>query len=149
MKQTVLGEPLDTFEKKLKWQSRGRIFAVAALLCLNIWVCSLRTDENHRWLLLLNIISDILVGGWLLYYTDTRIRLMRTLVDLVIRPKRTFQAQVLKISTKTRRIPGLTCVPVQTDKRTVYLPLTDTIHLKENESYTFCTVDNVIVEVAQ
>ena len=147
MKQTLLGEPIASYEKKLKREVGYCYFALVALLVVNIGACFLRTDENHAFLLMFNILSDILVGGALIYRADTQLRLKKSLLRLARRTPRSFSATVHQILETTHRIPGVSCVLVRADERMLYLPQTDTIKLFQGQTYTFGVVDNVIVEV--
>ena len=147
MRQSVLGEPLATFEGKLKREVAYCIFAVLGLLCANGAACYFRTDENHTFMLLFNIITDIVCGSIVIYRLDTRILVKRSLLRLAKRTPRNLTATVQEISEKHHRVPGLDCVLVYTDHRVLYLPCTDTIRLEAHQTYDFQVVDNVIVEV--
>ena len=122
--------------------------AVVVLLCLNIGLCFLRTDENHSFLLALNILTDTVCGGAVLYRAENSIRTKRNLLRLMDRTQRSVTAVVEEISTKTYHIPGLSCVLVHTGERVFYLPQAGAIQLEKGTEYTFQVVDNVIVEAA-
>ena len=147
MRQTVLGEPLAAFEKKLNRQILRCSLAVVGLLCANVVACLLHTDANHRFLLAFNILTDIIVGSLVLYRVETHIRVNKSLLRLAKRTPRTLTATVEGIAEKTCRIPGLDCLAVHTDRRVLYLPETDGVCLEQDKSYTFQIVDNVILEV--
>ena len=147
MKQTVLGEPLVAFEAKLKREVAYCSLAVVGLLCANIVGCCLRTDENHVFLLLFNILTDIICGSAVLYWVENSVCVKRSLLRLAKRTPRMMTAMVQEISERNHRVPGLDCALIHTDQRTLYLPRTNTIHLEVYQTYTFSVVDNVIVEV--
>lgn len=147
MKQTLLGEPINFFEGKLKRETIFCSIAAVGVLCVNIAACCLRTDTNHYLMLSFNILTDIICGSLLLYRVDTSILIKRQLLRLSKREQRKITAVVEDVLPESHRVPGLNCALVRTGERVLYLPKTDTIRLEKNVEYTFGVVDNVIVEV--
>lgn len=146
MKQTLLEEKAEACERKVKTDIMLCWIAAIATLCMNIAACCLRTDENHAYMLALNVLTDVACGWFVIYRLETGIFVQRRLLRLVKRQPRRYEAVVTEISGETRRIPGMDCVLVRAGERTLYLPQTGTIRLETGIRYTFGLVDNVIVE---
>lgn len=147
MKQSILDMPLSDFEATLKRNVLYCSLAVVALLCVNVGVCFLWTEKRHTFLLLFNILSDILCAGAVIYRAETYISPRKSLLRLMKKPARTYTAEVWEVSENTHRIPGLDCNVIRTEQRVFYLPRTEMIRLETGKTYTFRVVDNVILEV--
>ena len=146
MKHTLLGMPLESYRKRY----RTEIFVCGSLVCatllLNILLCVLRTDRNHVWFLLTNILTDTACGWYVIYRVSTRILVMRRLLLLTQKKRYSICGKIDSVTVETRRIPHLDCMVVLVDGRKLYLPLQGSIRLEEGTSYHLTVVDNVIVE---
>lgn len=147
MKQSVLGQPVHIYRKKLHRRIGLCVSAAVFTLGLNILLTALRTDTNHAFMLTANIVADILCGFFLLYDTQLHIRPQIRLYRLFTRQREQLTGTVTHISPQVQRYMDLDCYAVTVDERKVFLPA-GTLELKL-QTYTLFLVSNVIVEVGQ
>lgn len=146
MKLSVLGEAPNSYRKKLYQKTALCITAVLLTVGVHILLLALRTEQNHRLFLFLNIAADILCGIPLFYFVATKLTPKYRLYWLFSRKSVTFSGQVVSVSKTITRYMDMDCYEVTVDGRKLFLPA-DTIALEENRQYDFSLVSNTIVEV--
>lgn len=145
MKRNILGQSPYTYKKQLNRRILGCTLLFLLTVALNIVFTALRTEQNHVWMLLLNILADILCGCFLVYYVNLYIIPRSRLYRLMCRDKIQLQGTVSCINTEYIRYMDVDCHSVTVGGRRLFLPA-DTIALKEGQSYTFHLVSNIIAE---
>lgn len=148
MKQTVLGMSPTAYQKILRRRTLLCLAVAGLALGLNILFTILRTDTNHTLMLILNILSDILAGCFLVTFISLRILPQRRLFRLFAKDKTVFEMTVESICDQPRRYMDMDCVTVNGSGRTCFLPV-GTLILREQERYTLSLVSNIILEVHQ
>lgn len=145
MKQTILGMPLHTCEARLRRRITGCCLLAVLTLGLNLLFTTLRTEENHSWMLLLNILADGLCGSFLVYYVNLHILPQRRFCKLLHRDTVMLEGTVSRIDPHCQRYMDMDCHCVTVDQRRLFLPA-NTIKLEENTRYTLFLTSNIIVE---
>lgn len=148
MKQSVLGRPPHSFQRMLRRCIAICIAALALTSGLNILFTTLRTEQNHTRMLVLNILTDILCGFFLVYYVYQKILPRYQLFRLSQRPKSVLQGTLRHIRNEALRYMDIDCYPLDVDGRRLFLPA-GTLVLQEGGFYTFSVVSNIIVEAEQ
>ena len=147
MKQSILGMSAHIYKNKLRRRIGVCVAAALFTLGLNILLTSLRTEENHSFMLTANIVTDIICGTFLLYGTQLHILPQIRLYRLFIRQHELLTGTVTHISPQVQRYMDLDCYAVTIDGRRVFLPA-GTLELSM-QSYRVFLVSNVIVGVEQ
>lgn len=148
MKQTIIGVPLSQYEKMLRYRTGLCILVAAGTIGLNILFTALRTDSNHTIMLILNIVSDILCGLFLLPFVSLRILPQRKLLKLMRREKEVIRVTVHQVSPTSQRYMDIDCHVVTGENRRFFLPV-GTIALQEQAEYSLSLVQNIIVEATK
>ena len=146
MKQNILGQTPYAYARHLRRQ-----ITLCALVCLgavilHIILLSARTVDNHTALLFLNILTDYLAAGFLVYYITERLLPRYRLYRLMLRPMEATESIVTAVSGSTVRYMGIDCARVTLQDRTVFLPW-GRLTLEPDRHYTMKLVSNMIVEV--
>lgn len=147
-RQWIYGMSPEAFAEELK---KRRIFnaALAAVtLVLNILLTLLRTDRTHTWFLLINIITDIACGVYLVYDLSSNWGPKKRLLKLNSRMQEKFSGVITEIEPFTTRYANLDCYCVKLDKRRTFLPA-GTLQLEVGMQVELTLSGNVILEVAQ
>lgn len=144
MKESILGQSVPVYKKRLFGRIYLSIAAAVITLCLNVLFTALRTDSNHTLMLFLNIAADALCGGFLLFEMDMHILPAMRLYRLMLRNKETLSGELTGISTKPRRYMNIDCYEVTVGNRKFFLPA-GTMQLREGPC-TLLLVSNIIVE---
>ena len=148
-RQSVLGTCPASFFRTLK----KRIFfcialAVAAIL-LNILCIRLRTEENHHWMLLTNIVTDVLCGAFLIGYCEMVILHQWRLYQVSVQRAEPIRGCVTAVEDRTVRYAGLDCYEVVVDgQRRLFLP-EGAVSLATGTDVTVLAAGNMIVEVEE
>lgn len=129
---------------------RSSLCIVLALLTagLNVFLLFTYTEASYSLHLLLNILSDIFCGIFIIAYFSLRIFPARQLLQLTRRKTVPVSGTVQQISDTTTRYLNLDCWEITLDSRRLYLPVR-TIQLKTGEFYRFRTASNIIVEAEE
>ena len=146
MKQTILGADRTVFQKHI----RKNILLCFLLFCAIVFVhivCTLgRTEHNHTYMLLANILADILGGSFLIARLNLCILPQRKFLRLYDLAAQKTTGQVLEIGASIIHYIGVDCYEVSLPNRHLFLPV-DTMTLQEGRSYCFRLKGNLIVEV--
>ena len=148
MKQNILGESPTACRKRL---IRKVILCAAAAIftvTVNLMLTALRTPENHNLFLFINILSDIGLGWFLLFFISTRIIPQYGLYRLTQRESAKISATVAQIAPETVRYMNLDCRKITADGHIFFLP-ENTVKLQIGRLYTFRLVSNTVVEVEE
>jgi hypothetical protein len=146
MKQTLLENSIEESCAVYKEERYAYIGAILVTSALNIFLCHLRTDQNHYWLLTANVLLDVLCGWFLIYHMTEKHLVLKRMIRLQKGNRSTITAEITGISEHTQRIPGLNCFVVTANGRRLFLPERGNISLEIGKTYTLDFVDNVIVE---
>lgn len=147
MKQSVLGQSVRSYKKKLTVHIGLCIAGLVLTVGLNILFTALRTDRNHTLMLVLNIAADVLCGFLLLYACQMHILPALRLYRLFCRNREQLTGRVTGISQTTQRYMDMDCYTVTVNNRRIFLPV-GTLSVQPEE-YTFFLVSNIIVEAEQ
>ena len=147
-KQWIYGMSPEEFGAKLKKQITFDALLAGATLLLNILLTIFRNDSNHTWFLLVNILTDIACGIYLVYDLTFRYAPQKRVLKLNRRMKETYSGQITEIEPYTTRYADLDCYCVKLDKRRTFLPA-DTLQLEVGMEVELTLSGNVILEVAQ
>ncbi len=145
MKQTVLNQPAQTLSKKLSLCAALCILAAAATLCCNILLALTFTENTRTAYLLVNVLSDVIVGSLILFIICTYLQPRRKHLLLARQAGSSYTAVVESISRTPLRYLGVDCLEVLAEGRRLFLPC-NTILLETGVRYRFQTASNVIME---
>lgn len=145
MKQTVLNQPAQTLSKKLTLCAVLCIFAAAATLGCNLLLALTFTENTRTAYLLVNILSDAIVGSLILLAFCAYIQPNRKFLLLARQAGNSYTAVVENISEAPLRYLGVDCLEVLAEGRRLFLPC-NTILLETGVRYRFHTASNVIME---
>ena len=146
-KQWIYGMPPEAFEEKLKKRMVRNGVIAGMTLVMNILLVLFRTEQTHIWFLLINILTDIACGVYLVYNLSFVHAPERRLLKLSRRMKETLSGVITEIEPYTTRYADLDCYCVQLDKRRTFLPA-DTLQLEVGMEVELTLSGNVILEVA-
>ena len=107
----------------------------------------LRTEENHNWLMLLNILIDICGGWFIIGYVSLCVLPQKKLLSCLAKGKYYIEGSVIEVSQQSVRYMGLDCCEVHLAERRLFLP-EDTLSLDAGEKYRFLLCGDIIVEVS-
>lgn len=146
MKRSVLGLSPARYRKKLFARFIGCGLLAGLTLGINILLFSLRTDKTHMAFLLINILSDILCGCFLVYVLTAKLAPMLQLYRLSCRPLSSVSGTVSAIGDRPIRYMDLDCFSVCVGQRQLFLPV-GTLCLTVGKCYTLSVTASLIVEV--
>ncbi len=147
-KQWIYGMTPEEYGKKLKKRLITAATIIGITLLLNILLVILRNDENHTWFLLINILSDIACGVYLVYDLSFHYAPQRRLLKLNSRMKETISGEITEIEASVTRYANLDCYCVKLGNRRTFLPA-GTLQLEVGSKVELTLSGNVILEVAQ
>lgn len=149
MKQTILGTDERQYIRKL-YGMKGIFGAVIALaLGLNVILTLSRTDANQKWILLANIIIDVLTAWGVFYCYCCVYRPRKELLVLYSSKTEELSGEILAIGAEPRWIGAFPCLPVTMGAelpRLLFVPA-DTVSLAVGSLVTVRIADNMITEV--
>lgn len=148
MKQQLFDYPPYIHRKKLAKKVALCIAAALFTLLLNILCAVFRTDSNHALMLTLNIVTDVICGGILVFYIGQYLLPEYRLYQLLLRFKSTVSGTVEAVSEQTVRYMDITCYQVTIGPRRLFVPA-GKLAISPGQNYTLKTISNVIVEVEQ
>ena len=147
-KQWIYGMSPEAFAARLKKRQLFDALLAGIPLLLNILLVLFRTDNTHTWFMLVNIVTDIACGVYLVYDLSFNCAPQRRLLKLNDRMKETFCGVITQIEPYTTRYANLDCYCVKLDKRRTFLPA-GTLHLEVGTQVELTLSGNVILEVAK
>lgn len=117
-------------------------------LAMNIVCLAVRTDQNHSWMLIVNVLTDWLCGLFLVYYISCYVSPKKELYRLSRRRRETIRGVIDKIELQPIRYERITCIAVYIGQRQLFVP--EGIPLpKEGENAVFSVAGNVVLEVVE
>lgn len=146
MKRSVLGCSPARYQASLRRRFIGCGLLLALTIGGNMLLYSLRTAESHTIFLLINILSDILCGCFLVYAMTARLLPMLQLYRLACRPRSTVEGTVSAIGDQPIRYMDLDCLPVTVGQWQLFLPA-GTLYLNAGSHYILSVTAGLIVEV--
>lgn len=147
-KRSIYGMPPEEYAGKLRKKLIFDLALAGGTLLLNILLVLFRNDQTHIWFMLINILTDIACGVYLVYDLSANYMPRRQLWELSGRPMETVSGQITQIEPFTTRYANLDCYCVRLGKRRTFLPV-DTLELEVGSQVELALSGNVIVEVAQ
>ena len=146
MKQTVFGTDRAACQKNLRSNILLCISVLCAIVIVHILCTYLRTEQNHRWMLIANIAADVIGGSFLIARISMCIVPQKKLLRLYGLANQEATGQVLEIGNDLIHYIGLDCYEVSLGNRRLFLPA-GTMVLTVGEHYRFRVKGNLIVEV--
>lgn len=147
-KQSIYAMPAEEYGAKVKKRLITRVILAVATLLLNILLVLLRTEQTHIWFLLINILSDIGCGVYLVYDFSANIIPKWELWKLSQRRMEQYSGTITEIEPYTTRYAKLDCYCVRLGNRRTFLP-ENTLQLEVGSQVELTLSGNVIVEVTQ
>lgn len=123
------------------------VIPAALTVVINILCLVLRTDENHIWMLFVNVLTDWLCGVFLVYFISCYVLPRKELYRLSRRRREEIQGVIDKIEQQPVRYERITCVAVHIGQRQLFAPEGMSLP-KVGETAVFSVAGNVILEVA-
>ena len=122
------------------------VIPAALTAVINIVCLILRTDGNHNFMLMINLLTDWLCGAFLVYYTSCYVLPKKELYRLSCRRREEIQGVIDRIEQQSVRYERLNCVAVYIGQRQLFAPA-GLILPKAGKNATFSVAGNVILEV--
>ena len=144
----ILKKSTKAFARELKKEFVLCISILIATILVNAIVVVLRTDENHYIMLIINIITDIFAGVFVLAKVTGSFLPKHRKYKLFSKKTQTVVGKIDSVSGETLRYMHFDCHEVRVDNRVLFLPA-DTIELKVGCQYKMSIVSNIIIEVAE
>ena len=116
------------------------------IIVLHALFTMLRTDTNHIWMLLANILTDVL-GGWgIIFIAGTYIAPRQRFYAVACRPAEQLSGVVESVSEHTLRQLKIDCYEIKVNGKIVFLPCHfPIVHL--GDQVVFSVSNGVVVEV--
>ena len=124
------------------------VIPAALTAVINIVCLILRTDANHNFMLMINLMTDWICGVFLVYFTSCYVLPRKELYRLSRRRREEVQGVIDKIEEQPVRYERLSCVAVHIGQRQLFAPAGLTLP-KVGENAAFSVAGNVILEVAE
>ena len=124
------------------------VIPAALTAVINIVCLILRTDANHNYMLMINLMTDWICGVFLVYYTSCYVLPRKELYRLSRRRREEIQGVIDKIEEQPVRYERLSCVAVHIGQRQLFAPA-GLILPKAGENAAFSVAGNVILEVTE
>lgn len=137
---------LPVIKRQIKWGTLLCCMAVIAAAGLNILFTSLRTEANHAFMLLANILADTLAGWFVIFFGVSYVAPRKWFYAIACKPSQRISGIVGSVSEHTTRQMKLDCRELTVGGRKLFLPA----HFPAVEvgaEASFDVVSNVIVEV--
>lgn len=122
------------------------VLLAALTAVINIVCLILRTDANHNYMLMINLMTDWICGVFLVYYTSCYVLPRKELYRLSRRRREKIQGVIDRIEQQSVRYERLTCVTVYIGQRQLFAPAGLTLP-KVGENAAFSVAGNMILEV--
>ena len=146
MKQTVLRTDRTAYQKKLRTNTLLCGFVLCAIVLLHILCTAARTEQNHTFMLIANIGTDIIGGSFLIAWLSICVFPQKKLLQLYDQATQEATGQVLEIGNAIIHYIGVDCYEVSLSDRRLFLPA-GTMELATGKYYRFRMKGNLIVEV--
>ena len=149
MTTNILGISVEKYGKKLKLNIITVAIVIVVAVAVNIILCVLRSDATHVVFLALNILVDIAVAWFTIYYICTVISLRKKLLNIAKRIPNgeRFTCNIDNISKNTVCVYGLNCFEVVGENRHFYVCEKGNIRLEAGQTVALTLVDNIVAEV--
>ncbi len=149
MKQTILKIDEKIYSKQLNTRKAICITVAIVTVLLNVLFCFLRNDDNHKLMLALNIVIDILVAWFVYAFLSFAVLPQSRLLKLYKSKRLLCRGVVTEISQEIQRVQQFDCYQVVIgveNPRVFFLP-NNCIVLEVGKECQFATASNIIVEV--
>ncbi len=120
----------------------------ALTVAFNALCLALRTDENHFWMLVINVLTDWLCGSFLVYFISCYVLPRKELYRLSRRRREEIKGVIDKVEEQPVRYERLTCIAVHIGQRQLFAPVGMTLP-QAGKNAAFSVAGNVILEVAE
>ncbi len=150
MSTNILSKDKQTFEKHLVRNIAIAIVCAVVVVALNVVFSVLRDEQNHKIMLALNIIVDIIGGWFLVFFVGYVILHQVRLKNLYNQQGEQVRVEVVAISQTPQKYRSFDCCKVDVkdcnEERTYFLPTSGNVELHIGQSATLRVVSNIIVE---
>ncbi len=149
MKTNILGKDKKSFDKQLCCNLAISVVLAVVMVVLNVVFSVFRTEENHKVMLAMNIIVDIIIGWILVFFVGYVVLFQNRLKKTYEGGNETVEVAVVFVSEQTERYCGFDCFKVEVnlgDDRVLYLPNAGNMTLTSGERAVLLLSSNVIVE---
>lgn len=147
--KNILGMAKETFVKKYNKNKTISIALAVVTLVINVALCFLRNDANHKTLLFVNIALDVVVGWFEIAFLEGVLFPQKKLLGFYNKNRSLIKGEVCNVSSKSVRIQGVDCLEVtvgRTQTRKFFVPCLNAVDFTQGQTYQFAVVGNVIVE---
>ena len=115
---------------------------------INMFCLFLRTDENHNWMLAINLLTDWLCGVFLVYFLSCYVMPKKALYRLSCKRRENLRGAIAAVEEQPVCYEKLPCVAVRIGDRKLFAP--EGLPLPQvGEEATFFVAGNVILEVCR
>lgn len=146
MKQTVFGTDRAVFQKNLRINILLCILVFFAIVAIHILCTGLRTEHNHKAMLIANIAADMIGGSFLIARLSICVVPQKKLLKLYDLATQEATGQVQEIGNSIIHYLGIDCYEVSIENRHFFLRA-DTMELTVGNAYRFRLKGNLILEV--
>lgn len=124
------------------------VISVVLTSVINILCLALHTDENHFWMLSINVLTGWLCGVFLVYFVSCRVTPCKELYRLSCRRRENISGVIDRIDRQPVRYERIACVTVYIGQRLLFAP--EDMNLPQaGERAVFSVAGNVILEVTE
>lgn len=148
MKQSILGQSAEAYRRLLRRRTTLCVAVVCLTAVVNLLLAAAFSERTYTAFLLVNIISDIFCGFFLIAYLSFRVLPQRRRYRLFLTTGVCVDGTVRAVQEQTVRRKKLDCLPVTLDDRVIFLPV-GTVRLVQGASYRFRLVGGIITEAEQ
>lgn len=138
-----------SFRTQLKNRTYFAIALAVVILACNVVCVFLSNENNQKIFLWANIVSDIAVGIFLVWYISAKIIPERKALRLFKNEKETFGGVVQSFSSETLRYADFDCFPVEISDKTYYIVDNGALTFEVGKTYAFQTVSKIVVSVTK
>lgn len=124
------------------------VIATLLTVAINIICLVLRSDENHYWMLFVNLLSDWIGGVLLVYLASNYVQPRKELYRLSCKRREEIHGTINKVELEPIRYERINCVTVYVGQRQMFAPEGMALP-KPDVAATFFVAGNVILEVAE
>ncbi len=149
MIKTVFGNTRAELSHEIGKMRALMISAAAFTLVLNIALVLLRNDSNHTAMSVINIVTDILAGCFLLFFYDMKYLPKRSVEKLMLPSLERAEIEVIEINEDTEKHRGIDVRRVVTSEDIYYLPYGAAVKLETGGRVAVYTLSSVILEVEE
>lgn len=144
----ILGKDIKAFYREIKNEFILCVLVFFTTIFVNAIVVALRTDDNHYFMLIVNIVIDIAMGIFVLFKFTACVIPKYRKYKLCTKKSYRVIGKINSIATETIRYMNFDCYEVKIDNRSLFL-LVDTLKVEIGLEYEMSVVSNIIIEVKQ